>query len=131
MVTERLVAAANAHDLEALVACFDADYVLEMPVHPGRNFRGTAQVRKNWEQFFALIPDISVSLLRVARDGDVEWSEQEMRGTRRDGSVHHMLGVIIFGTRADRIVWARFYLEPVDTGSSTIDDAVRTATGAR
>jgi len=119
MLTERLVAATNAHDLEALVACFDSDYLLEMPVHPSRGFRGSAQVRRNWEQFFGAIPDISVSLLRVVKDGDVEWSEQEMRGTRRDGSAHHMRGVIIFGTRTDKIVWARFYLEPVDAGSST------------
>lgn len=118
MLTERLVAATNAHDLEALVACFDPDYVLEMPAHPSRGFRGTAQVRRNWEQFFTLIPDISVSVVRMVTDGDVEWSEQEMRGTRRDGTTHDMRGVFICGARADRIIWARFYLEPVDgTGS--------------
>jgi len=61
MVTERLLAAANAHDLEALVACFSPDYQLEMPAHPSRNFRGNEQVRKNWEGFFAAMPDMQCS----------------------------------------------------------------------
>jgi len=114
MVTERLLAAANAHDLEALVACFSPDYQLEMPAHPSRNFRGNEQVRKNWEGFFAAMPDMQCSVLRLTKDGDAEWSEWEMRGTRRDGAIFHMRGVIIFTTKADAIVSARFYLEPVD-----------------
>lgn len=129
MVTKRLVAATNAHDLEALVACFSPDYQLEMPVHPARNFRGNEQVRKNWTQFFAAMPDLQCSIARLAKDGDAEWSEWEMRGTRRDGVLFHMRGVIIFFTRNDVITSARFYLEPVDTGTSTVDEAVRTAAG--
>ena len=45
-VADRLVAATNAHDLDALVACFGDDYVLTNPAHPGRGFSGTAQVRR-------------------------------------------------------------------------------------
>jgi ketosteroid isomerase-like protein len=130
MLTQRLIAATNARDLEALVACFAPDYQLEMPVHPSRGFRGRDQVRRNWEQFFTAIPDLVCSLGRFTRDGDVEWGEWEMRGTRRDGAPHYLRGVIIFGTRSDQIVWARFYLEPVDVGTSTIDDAVQSMTGA-
>lgn len=129
MVTERLAAATNAHDLDALVACFDRDYQLEMPVHPSRNFRGNEQVRKNWSQFFAAMPDLRCTIVRATKDGDVEWSEWDMRGTRRDGVVFHMRGVILFTTRGDLITSARFYLEPVDAGSSTVDEAVRTAAG--
>ena len=128
-MSERLLAATNAHDLDALVACFAPDYQLEMPVHPSRNFRGNDQVRKNWSQLFAAIPDLSCSIVRSARVGDTEWTEWEMRGTRRDGAVHHLRGVIIFGTRGDAITWGRFYLEPVAAGSSTVDDAIRSATG--
>jgi ketosteroid isomerase-like protein len=129
MVTERLAAATNAHDLDALVACFDPDYQLEMPVHPSRNFRGNAQVRTNWAHFFGAMPDLQCTLHRTAQANDAEWSEWEMRGTRRDGGLFHMRGVIIFGTRGDKITWARFYLEPVDSGSSTVDDAVRATAG--
>jgi ketosteroid isomerase-like protein len=114
MMTKRLLAATNAHDLDALVGCFADDYRLEMPVHPSRNFRGTAQVRTNWEQFFAQMPDLSCSVVRFVQDGETEWGEWEMKGTRRDGSIHHLRGVIIFGTRDDKIISARFYLEPVD-----------------
>lgn len=131
MVTERLVVATNAHDLEALVACFSPEYQLEMPAHPSRNFRGNDQVRKNWSHFFATMPDMQCTVHRLTKDGDAEWSEWEMRGTRRDGVLFHMRGVIIFVTRNDVIVSARFYLEPVDTNSSTVDDAVRTVAGAR
>ena len=114
MITERLVTATNAHDIEALVACFSPDYQLEMPAHPSRGFRGNEQVRKNWTQFFAAMPDIRCTIVRLTKDGDEEWSEWEMRGTRRDGALFHMRGVIIFTTRDDVITSARFYLEPVD-----------------
>ena len=44
----RLQQATNAHDLEAIVACFAEDYVNETPVHPSRSFAGREQVRRNW-----------------------------------------------------------------------------------
>src|SRR5215207_10378299 len=97
MVTKRLCDAVNAHDLAAVVACFAPDYVNETPVHPSRGFKGSDQVHKNWQQFFTMVPDLSATIERSTRDGDTEWSEWEMRGTRRDGSLHHMRGVLIFG----------------------------------
>lgn len=33
-VLDRLVAAINAHELEAMVSCFAQDYTNETPVHP-------------------------------------------------------------------------------------------------
>jgi hypothetical protein len=50
-----------------------------------------------------------------------------MTGTRPDGSAHEMRGVIIFGVDGDLISTARFYLEPVERQSGTVDDAVRRA----
>jgi hypothetical protein len=61
----------------------------------------------------------------TAISGDTVWPEWEMRGTRRDGSEHHMRGVVIFGTDDNLIRWARFYVEPVDMTRNTVDDAVR------
>lgn len=46
---ERLLQATNGRDLDALVACFAEDYVNDTPAHPARGFRGSAQVRRNWE----------------------------------------------------------------------------------
>src|SRR5450432_2888524 len=49
---ERIQQATNEHDLDALVACFNETYLSEMPVHPGREFRGNDQVRRTWTQIF-------------------------------------------------------------------------------
>ncbi len=122
---DRLVNATNQHDLASLAACFSEDYKNETPAHPARGFRGRAQVRRNWEQIFAFVPDIRVEVVRSAVDGDTVWTEWEMRGTRRDGRSHWMRGVIVFGVGDDTIRWARFYLEPVDESDATVDDAIR------
>jgi ketosteroid isomerase-like protein len=124
-MVQRLLRATNDHDLEALVACFAAEYENATPVHPSRGFRGTAQVRRNWEQIFAFVPDLRAEVTRICADGDVVWTEWEMTGTRRDGSAHCMRGVIIFGVDGSVARWARFYLEPVELNAGTVDDAVR------
>lgn len=124
-VLTRLVEATNRHDLEGLVACFADDYRLETPSHPSRTFQGREQVRRNWEQIFAGVPDIEVETLRTAVEGEVVWSEWEMRGTRRDGGRHLMRGPIIFGVGNGLIAWGRFYVEPVDETATPIDEAVR------
>lgn len=122
---ERLVEATNRHDLEALVGCFAEDYRNETPAHPARGFHGAAQVRRNWEEIFAFVPDIHARVLRSAVDGDAVWTEWEMHGTRRDGSAHRMAGVIVFGVDGGLIRWARFYLERVDEDEATVDEARR------
>jgi len=123
-MVQRLVHATNTKDIEALVDCFDTDYVNETPSHPARSFRGRAQVRRNWEQIFEFVPDVHVEVLRCTVDGDVAWTEWDMRGTRRDLTAHHLCGVILFVVRDGRAVSARFYLEPVDEDGSTVHDAV-------
>ena len=122
---DRLRDATNAHDLDALVDCFAESYRNDTPVHPARGFQGRSQVRSNWEQIFAGVPDVTALVLRSVVDGDEIWSEWEMRGTRRDGSPHLMRGVIIFGVSDERAIWARFYLEPVEAEGEGPSDAVR------
>ncbi|MDQ1731690.1 MAG: hypothetical protein QOK10_1849 [Pseudonocardiales bacterium] len=48
-----------------------------------------------------------------------------MVGTRRDGVPHELRGVIVFDVAGALISAARFYLEPVEHESGTVDDAVR------
>jgi ketosteroid isomerase-like protein len=122
---QRLQRATNAHDLKSVVACFAPDYRNETPAHPERGFTGREQVRANWTQIFAAIPDLTCELLGYAVDGDRVWSEWEHRGTRPDGTPHMMRGVIIFGVAGDVATWARFYLEPVQEGAGGVDQAVR------
>jgi len=123
-MVDRLARTTNAHDLDGLVDCFAADYRNETPVHPARGFTGREQVRSNWQQIFAAVPDLRVTVLRSAVADDTVWSEWEMTGTRRDGTAHLMRGVILFGVTAGRASWARFYLEPVQPGGGSIDSAV-------
>ena len=85
-VVTRLRDAMNEHDLEALVDVFDPDFVSETPAHPQRTFRGADQVRRNWEQIFAGVPDLQADLLDAVVEGDTVWSEWDWHGTRRDGA---------------------------------------------
>jgi ketosteroid isomerase-like protein len=126
-VVDRVAASTNAHDLDALVACFAPDYVNETPAHPSRGFTGREQVRRNWSRIFASIPDVSCEVVARAVDGDRVWSEWEMRGTSPDGSPHHMRGVLVFRVGDGLVQGMRFFLEPVDTASTTADDAVADA----
>ena len=81
---ERLAGAVNGHDLDALAGCFAPGYRNETPVDPAQGFTGRGQVRRNWEQIFTFVPDITARVLRSCADGGVVWSEWEMTGTRRD-----------------------------------------------
>jgi ketosteroid isomerase-like protein len=124
-VLRRLERATKEHDIEAIVACFAPDYRNETPAHPERSFTGREQVRANWEQIFAAIPDVACDVLRCAVGGDTVWSEWEHRGTRPDGTPHLMRGVVIFGVSDGLASWARFYLEPVQEHAGNVDHAVR------
>jgi ketosteroid isomerase-like protein len=121
---DRLEAATNAHDVEAIVGCFTTDYENVAPAHPARNFTGRGQVRKNWQHIFDFVPDITVRVLARTGDDREVWSEWEMSGTRRDGTPHLLRGVIVFSLRDGRASAARFFLEPVDDDRVTIDEAV-------
>ena len=128
-VIERLAAAQNAHDIDAMVACFAEDYESEQPAHPDRAFRGSAQVRANWSEIFAGVPDLRAELLRSAVDGETVWTEWRYTGTQEGGGRFDVAGVIIAGVRDDRIARARLYLEPIDDAGAGIEDAVHEWSG--
>jgi ketosteroid isomerase-like protein len=122
---DRLAEATNRHDLDAMELCFAPEYRCSIPAHPSRDFRGSAQMRRNWEQIFMFVPDLRADLRRTAANGDTVWSEWEFRGTRRDGTPHHMTGCVIFGVSHGVAEWGRFFMEPVEEGGETVDEAVR------
>jgi ketosteroid isomerase-like protein len=122
---ERLRDLTNAHDLDGIAACFAADYRNETPAHPARGFIGQQQVRRNWSQILAAIPDVVTEIVASAVVGDTVWSEWEHRGTRPDGLPHLLRGVIVFVVRAGVIASARFFLEPVDDATDDVDLAVQ------
>ena len=128
-VVQRLRAVTNAHDLDAIVACFASDYRNETPAHPARNFVGNEQVRRNWTKILAAIPDVSTEILASAVSGKMVWTEWEHRGTRRDGTAHLMRGVVVFGISDGLIASARFFLEPVEEASGDVKAAVQRHVG--
>lgn len=112
-VIERLQQAQNAHDLEAFLNCFAPNFQGNHPLHPDRTFQGIEDVRKNWSTIFQEIPDFHSQLLSSAVEGNTTWAEWHWFGTRRDRTQFGMRGVTILGVQADRIDWARLYMEPV------------------
>lgn len=125
----RLRDAVNHHDLDAMVDCFAVDFVNETPAHPARSFRGHDQVRKNWGQIFAAVPNLEAELIASVGSENTVWTEWEMRGTRSDAVPHLMRGVSIFEIRNDRFASVRFYLEPVERSGVGVDAAVSAAVG--
>ena len=130
-VVARLQTAMNAHDIEAFVACFAEDYESVQPAHPDRAFRGRDQVRANWSEVFAGVPDFHAEIVGVTAVGDTTWSEWRWQGTQADGGRLDMAGVIVFGLRDDRLAWARLYVEPVEEQGAGIQAAVRDMTAKR
>ena len=112
-VFERMIEAANRHDLEAMVACFAPDFRSEQPFHPERNFVGPAGVRKNWSFFFTTIPDIQIEILGEVEEGDSVWAELYFHGTQTDGKKFNIRGVTLQGIQADQIIWTRLYINPM------------------
>jgi ketosteroid isomerase-like protein len=122
-VLERLHAAMNRHDLEAMLECFDPDYRSEQPLHPNRGFGGKEQVRKNWSRMLDSFPDFEAELLGHAYSEGTVWSEWRWSATGLN-----MAGVTLFGVRDGRIVWGRLYMEPVEEDGEDIDEAVQSIT---
>src|ERR1700676_2280859 len=89
---ERMIQAANSHDLYTMLAFFAPDFRSEQPFHPERNFTGQAGVRKNWSFFFSTMPDFRVEILSEAVEGDTVWAELYYHGTRTDGAKHMTQG---------------------------------------
>src|SRR3954452_12287474 len=104
--TRRLLAAMNAHDVDAFGDCFAPDYRSEQPAHPGRAFEGSAKVRENWTAVFAGVPDFHAELLLAATAEDgLEIGEWSWTGTHTDGSPFAMRGAMVLGTARAQITW--------------------------
>ena len=126
---DRLTAAQNAHDLEAMLTCFHEDYQSQQPLFPARTFQGIDQVRANWSALLNAIPDFHADVLRSAVDGDVVFAEIHWTGTKADGAPLEERGVIVMGIRDDHIAWGRLYVDEVEREGADIDAVVRHMAG--
>ena len=130
-VIDRLAAAVNAHDLDAVAGLIHQDYRSEQPVHPGRAFAGRAQMLANWEAMFEGIPDVCAEICRSVQDGDTTWTEWRWSGTRSDGQALEMRGVTLFEVTGGQIAGGRLYLEDVERDVVGIEQAVQDLSGTR
>ena len=128
-VIDRVTAAQNAHDVEAMLACFDERYRSEQPLHPARNFHGVDQVRANWSALLEAVPDFHAETIRSAVEGDVVFVEVHWTGTKANGTPLDEREVLVFGIEDDRIAWARLYADEVDDEGAGIDTVVRRMAG--
>ncbi|GAA0281010.1 hypothetical protein GCM10009539_81160 [Cryptosporangium japonicum] len=120
---ERLIGALNGKDLDAIEACFGADFVGEWPAHPARDVHGPEQVRRNWEMIFKTSPDITIAMTNSVEVGDEVWGEWHY--TRAAGQ--DLRGVIIITESNGLIRRSRFYMEPVDAADSAVPGGPRLA----
>jgi ketosteroid isomerase-like protein len=99
---ERFLAAFNRHDVDAIMAFFTEDCVMEMPrgAEPtGRRLEGKAEVREGIETRFAGIPDIHYGNDRHWVCGDQGVSEWTITGTDTSGVKVEVKGCDLFEFR--------------------------------
>ena len=130
-VIDRRTAAQNAHDVEAILACFREDYRSEQPLFPARTFHGIDQVRANWSALLEAVSDFHSEIVRSAVDGDTVFVEIHWTGTKADGTPLDERGVLILGIRDDRIAWGRLYADEVEREGADIDAVVRRMSGTQ
>lgn len=127
----QLRAGIDAHDLDALVACFAPDYCNETPRAPPGAFADATRCARTGQRSSPRSPTrgprSSAAVATAAPCGPNGTSP----GTRTDGHAFHLRGVTVLVVPDDLIARARFYLEPVDTSGKGVDQAVRDAVGAR
>jgi steroid delta-isomerase-like uncharacterized protein len=111
----------NAHDLDAIMAFFAEECVLDMPRGPGpggQRFEGKEQVRKGLQSRFDGLPDVQWGDARHFACGDRGVSEWTLRGTRPTGERVEVRGCDLFEFAGDgRISRKDSYWKIVDPGA--------------
>lgn len=103
---ERVLAAFNRHDLEAIMTFFTEDAVMEMPRGSdpwGSRFTGKAAVREGLAGRFAGLPDVHYSEDRHWVCGDRGVSEWLLTGTTTAGDRIAVRGCDLFQFRGGLI----------------------------
>jgi len=130
-IINKLVRAANAHDLDAMAALLHPDYRSLQPAHPARAFVGRSQFRANWEAMFAGIPDFRAELGRVVQDRDTAWCEWAWFGMRTDKRSFEVRGVVLCEIRDGLIATGTLFMEEVESEAVGIEQAVQKLSGRR
>jgi len=97
----------NAHDLDAIMAHFAPDFVLEMPRGPdpwGTRAEGHAAVRALLATRFAGLPDVYYGNERHFVDGDTGMSTWTLTGTPASGPRIEVNGCDFYTFRGGKVV---------------------------
>jgi ketosteroid isomerase-like protein len=114
---EAFLAAFNAHDVDAIMACFTDDCVLDMPRGPGpggRRLVGKQEVRTGIQSRLDGIPDVHYGDDRHWVCGDRGVSEWTLRGTQVSGEPIEVRGCDLFEFRDGKISRKDSYWKIVD-----------------
>ena len=101
---QQVLDAFNRHDLDAIMACFADDCVLETPRGPdpwGTRFAGRDEVRRGLAARFEGIPDVHYSGDDHFVSGDRGLSEWTLTGTTVDGERIEVRGCDLWTFDAD------------------------------
>ncbi len=123
-VVSRFVDAANRHDADAIAKCLHPDFESIQPIYPSRNFRGSMQVKRNWQAIFESEPGFRLSLVRSASHESTVWVE--LHGAGRDVEV---AGVFIMGVEDELVRWARVYSAVVEQPAPKMAEHPESAVG--
>jgi ketosteroid isomerase-like protein len=114
---EDVLAAFNAHDLEAVMSFFADDCILEMPRGSdpwGRRLKGREEVREGLASRFAGIPDVHYDQDRHWVAGNRGCSEWLLSGTSASGEQIAVRGCDLFEFRDGKITRKGSYWKIVD-----------------
>ena len=103
---QALLDAFNAHDVDAIMAFFTDDCVLDMPRGPapgGEHLVGKKEVRRGIQARLDGIPDIHYGDDRHWRCGDRGVSEWTIRGTQANGEPIEVRGCDLFEITGGKI----------------------------
>ncbi|MDP1860537.1 MAG: nuclear transport factor 2 family protein [Gemmatimonadaceae bacterium] len=113
-----ILAAFNAHDLDAIMEFFSDDCSLDMPRGPdpwGQRFVGKAEVRAGLATRFKGLPDVRYSDDRHWISGNMVVSEWLLTGTRSDGVQVKVRGCDHYEFRDGKVVRKDAYWKLVET----------------
>jgi steroid delta-isomerase-like uncharacterized protein len=105
-IAQKWIDAWNSHDADAVAALFTRDALYE-DVSFGSVNRGPDEIRAFAESFFAVVPDLRVTLVNSSLDerhGTIEWVFSGTdRGLYRTGRTFSVRGVAVLDVRGSKI----------------------------
>lgn len=101
-VLDRLADGFNAHDIDAIMACFAEDCTLDLPRGPlpvGSHYEGKAEVRRGIMTRFETTPDVHYGDVEHFVAGDTGMSKWLLTGTTLQGDRIEVRGCDFYSFR--------------------------------